>query len=173
MAERKIFTTQEAMKMSEKELRRRYSRLAYESRKRIEAIAKKGGSLYGANEFTKLLDAKGISKSELAKKLAFTSRFLAGNTTVARYEKARQEELKKLHESGFTFVDRNNLESFRNFMKEMRNAGALDGTYDSDAIAESFEDVERKGLDIEQIAMNFEDFGDRYKTWTEFAEQWL
>lgn len=173
MAKRKIYTVQDARKMSESQLRRQYSKLAYEARKRITSIEKAGGRLYGAGEFGTLSELGKISKSELAKKLAFASRFLAGNTTLTRYEKARERELKKLHESGFDFVNKQNLESFRQFMKEMRNAGALDGSYDSDAIAESFEDVERKGLDVEQIVMNFEDFGERYSTWSEFAEQWL
>ena len=173
MAETKIYTVQELKKMSEKQLRRMYSKLSYNARKRIDAVEKAGGRLYGAKEFGKLSDLGNLTKSELAKRLAFTSRFLAGNTTVSRYNKARAQELEKLHESGFTFVNAENLESFREYMKEMRNAGALDGTYDSDAIAESFEDVERKGLDIEQVAQNFADFGSRYDNFTEFKEEWL
>ena len=173
MADSKIYTVQELKKMSEKQLRRLYSKLSYNARKRIAEVEKAGGRLYGAKEFGKLSDFEKITKGELAKRLAFTSRFLAGNTTVARYNKARAQELEKLHESGFTFINENNLESFREYMKEMRNAGALDGTYDSDSVAESFEEIERKKLDVEQFAQNFMDFGDRYGTFTEFKEDWL
>ena len=167
MAERQIITSQKAMKMPEKDLRRQYSRLAYEARKRIETVAKKGGTLYGGQEFSKLSDLKGISKSDLAKKLAFTTRFLAGETTWKRYSESRARELETLQKSGFDFVNRQNLESFRNFMKEMRNAGALDGTYDSDKIAESFEDVERQNMDVEALAEKFEEVDGRYDNWAD------
>lgn len=173
MANSKIYTVQELKKMSEKQLRRMYSKLSYNARKRIESVEKAGGRLYGAKEFGKLSEQGKITKSELVKRLAFTSRFLAGNTTLARYNKARARELEKLHESGFTFIDENNLEAFREYMKEMRNAGALDGIYDSDSVAESFEEIERKNLDVEQFAQNFMDFGDRYETFMEFTEDWL
>ena len=172
MADSKIYTVQELKKMSEKQLRRIYSKLSYNARKRFEAVEKAGGKLYHGGITEKLSDLGDLTKGELAKNVAFLTRFLAGNTTVALYKKSRALELSTLHQSGFTFVNEENLESFRLFMKEMRNAGALDGTYDSDSVAESFEDVERKKLNAEELAEMFIENGGRYKTWEEFTSVW-
>ena len=174
MAKRsKIWTVQELKKMSVKDVRRMYSKMSYTARQRIAQVEKMGGKLYGESESTALSGMQGITKEQLIKKVAFLSRFLSGNTTWARYEESRKHELETLHQSGFTFVNRENLEAFRQFMAMMREAGALDGTYDSDEIAESFEDVEKKNLDVEQVAQAFEDFGGDFKTFKEFSDVWL
>lgn len=77
--------------------------------------------------------------------------------SVRKQQKVRKKALKTLHEHGYKFVNRKNWQQFGQFMEEARER-LLNSYYDSDAVADMFNDAQREKLSPKELQQRFEEY---------------
>lgn len=148
------------MTKPEKELRKEYSRLRSIARKRLERIAETKyvtSATYKYNAGVYIPLSAVSNKNELSALLASVIRFLTAKTgSLTGLKEATSGTIETLHESGYTWIDEENLRLFGDFMDYARNLmqGKL---LDSDRVAKMFRDANKR-KNIEQVKEHFEEW---------------
>lgn len=90
--------------------------------------------------------------------------------SVRKQQKARKQALKTLHKHGYKFVNRKNWQQFGQFMEEARER-LINSYYDSDAVAEMFNDAQREKLSPKELEKRFEEYVESEKKRMEYERR--
>jgi hypothetical protein len=156
--EDEVYTPDGAKSLLDKDLRKEYSRLRSIARKRLqrfEGTEWEDSQIFQQNEH-KFKPLKEISNErELRHLFSDVARFVTTETaSVSGLEKQRRLALESLNEHGYDFVDHNNFKKFVNFM-EFARAANINRMYDSDRLADFFQENERKFRSNTQMKIAF------------------
>lgn len=160
--DRNLYTPQGARELSDKELRKEYSRLRSIARKRLERFEGTEWTTsqiyrYNKEGFKPLKEI--TSDRELRHLFSDVARFVtAERGSVSGLERERRKAVKTLQERGYTFVTKKNFRKFGEFMEYVRTAN-LGRMLDSKRVADFYETTERKGYSNEQMR-------DAFKSWS-------
>lgn len=156
--EKEVYTPEGAKTLTDKELRKEYSRLRSIARKRLERFQGTEWTdtqIYRVNAgvFKPLDEIK--SDRELRHLLSGVARFVTSETgSVSGLEKQRKSAVKTLNDRGYDFVNKDNFRQFAEFMEYARVAN-LNRMYDSKRIAQFYEASEKKQLSSEELRKSF------------------
>lgn len=164
---------------TEKQLRREYRRLRDAARKRILRLEK--SEFYDSDvlkynsleKYKRLSDIK--SKNELKRLLSDVSRFVTAKTgSVSGLKERRKQQLRTLHEHGYTFVNKGNLREWGEFMQYLKarypyhpseTASVLEPAY------KEFKALRARDLTAAQVQTRFESWmKEQFPTATYFRE---
>jgi len=160
--DRNLYTPTGAKELSDKELRKEYSRLRSIARKRLERFEGTEWTTsqiykYNKEGFKPLKEI--TSDRELRHLFSDVARFVtAERGSVSGLERERRKAVKTLNERGYTFVTKENFRRFGEFMEYVRTSN-LGRMLDSKRVADFYETTERKGYSNEQMR-------DAFKSWS-------
>lgn len=161
-----VYTPIGAKQLSEKQMRKEYSRLRSIARKRLERFE---GTEWTDTQVYKL--NAGIYKPlkeiksdyELRHLLSTVARFVTSETgSVSGLERQRTEAIVTLNERGYDFVNRDNFREFAEFMEYARVANQ-NRLYDSKRIAEFYASTEKKNMSSEDLRKAFRSWSKKQK----------
>lgn len=141
------------------EMRAEYNRLRVLANSRLERFKTsefKKSQAYKENLGQYELTARHYKKAQLAKKLYQVSRFIgAEQGSIQGQRRIMKRTIARLHESGYDFINKNNIRQFMDFMEDMRiRAGGK--LLDSDRVAEVFGIAKEKGVDSKSLERDFD-----------------
>lgn len=164
--EKEIYTPEGAKTLSDKELRKEYSRLRSIARKRLERFE---GTEWTDTQVYKLnvgvyKPIKEItSNRELRHLFSSVARFVDAETSsTSGLEKQRATAVQTLNERGYEFVNKQNFRKFAEFM-EFARVSNLNKMYDSKRIAEFYEAAEKKRLSSKELRGAFHSWTKKQK----------
>lgn len=163
------------MTKPEKELRKEYSRLRSIARKRLERIAETkyvNSATYKYNAGVYIPLAAVSNKNELSALLSSVTRFLTAKTgSLTGLREATTGTIETLHESGYTWINEENLRLFGDFMDYARNLmqGKL---LDSDRVAKMFRDANKR-RNIDKVKEHFEEWYEKSASGYTSAEDYM
>lgn len=164
--EKEVYTPEGAKSLSNRQLRKEYSRLRSIARKRLERFE---GTEWTDTQVYKLnvgvyKPLKEIkSERELRHLLSTVARFVMSDTgSISGLEKQRQQSVETLNDRGYDFVTKDNFKQFAEFMEYARVAN-LNRMYDSKRIAEFYEATEKKHLSNEELRSAFRSWTKKQK----------
>lgn len=146
-------------KLTVKEMANEYNRLRGIANSRLERLGAsefKNVEAYKINKGKFEKTARTYTKPQLARKLYEVSRFVSAESSSVRgQQRIRNKTLKTLHKNGFSFVNKDNLKAFGDFMEDMRSrqGGRL---VDSDRVAEVYNIAREKGVTSETLSRDFD-----------------
>lgn len=156
----KYYTPQTVKKFSDVDLKNELNRLRaiankrvqrlglYEPRSEIYKTYKKGFRTYSSFK----------SRQGAQAELMRVSRFLAKKeSTITGFKETQQRTLTGLHEAGYTFVNKNNLAQFSDYMSTMLST-AYASIYGSDRIAEAYNVAEKSSVSLSELEQDFDKF---------------
>ena len=149
-----VYTPEGAKSLTERELRKEYSRLRSIARKRLERFEGTEWTdtqVYKLNvgQYKPLKEIK--SERELRHLFSQVARFVSSETgSVSGLEKQRNEAVQTLNERGYDFVTKDNFRKFAEFMEYARVAN-LNRMYDSKRIADFYAATEKKNMSNEEL----------------------
>lgn len=159
--DRNLYTPIGATELTDKELRKEYSRLRSIARKRLERFEGTEWTTsqiyrYNKEGFKPLKDIDtSRNNRELRHALSDVARFVtAERGSVSGLERERRKAVKTLQERGYTFITKKNFRKFGEFMEYAR-ASSLGRLYDSKRIADFYEATERRNLSSEDLRNAF------------------
>lgn len=156
--DKNLYTPTGAKELTDKELRKEYSRLRSIARKRLERFEGTEWTTsqiyqYNKEGFKPLKEIK--SDRELRYLLSDVARFItAERGSVSGLEKERRQAVKTLNERGYTFVNKKNFRKFAEFMEYVRTAN-LNRIFDSKRVADFYEATERENRSEEEMRSAF------------------
>jgi len=160
--EKEVYTPEGAKSISDKELRKEYSRLRSIARKRLERFEGTEWTdtqVYKLNvgEYKPLKEI--TSNRELRHLFSDVAKFVMADTgSVSGLEHQRKTAVQSLNERGYQFINKENFRKFADFMEYARISN-LNKLYDSKRIAEFYAASEKKKLSSEQLQ-------DSFRRWT-------
>lgn len=145
-----------------RQLRAMYNEAARQARSAYRVIEK----AYPGSEVVELhkgdfksfstISKAGLKKEFLAKELSSVERFLRSSASdLERYEMARQQTIDSFHDSGYDFVNNENLDALQEFMRDVRARGLVK-PYGSDQLVEAFNFSQKERMTPAQLAANIE-----------------
>ena len=146
--------------MSKKEARAEYARLRKIANRRLEALARNYPNSEIARRYRRgFKPLERFEKStRIFKKLYEVARYLNTATgSVSGQRAARKKQLETLHEHGYTFVNKKNLDEFNEFWREVRTHGTYSGAM-SEEIVELFGKAKKAKMDPQTVAKAFEKY---------------
>ena len=147
-------------KMTKREARAEYARLRKIANRRLEALMRNYPKSEVARRYRKGFQP--LSKEEkttrIYKKLYEVARYLnTASGSVTGQRTARKKQLETLHEHGYLFVNKRNLDQFNEFWRTVRAHGDA-RRYDSERVAVLFGKAKKKRLDPQAVARDFEKY---------------
>ena len=159
---RNVFTDSEA--------RSEYSRLRSAANSRLYRLEKAGFGDTAAFERAPLGGfpaASSLDKEELRNMLGEVGHFMSlSSTTVSGQKSAAAKMVSTMQEHGYTFINENNAQQFRRFMRAARQHYGDASKFDSERVVDAYE----RALDHPEIASP-EEVQEDFDKWTE-AEAW-
>lgn len=156
--EKDVYTPEGAKSLSDRELRKEYSRLRSIARKRLdrfEGTEWTDTQVYQMNVgvYKPLEEIK--TDRELRHIFSDVARFVMAETSsVSGLKKQRREAVKTLQDRGYKFVDKDNFRQFADFMEYARISN-LNKLYDSKRIADFYASTEKKNMSSEELRQQF------------------
>lgn len=156
--EKELYTPQGSKNLTDKELRKEYSRLRSIARKRLERFEGTEWTdtqIYrlNAGQYKPLKEI--TSDRELRHLFSDVARFVnAEVSSVSSLEKQREKGVQTLNERGYDFVNKQNYRQFAEFMEYARVSN-LNKMYDSKRIADFYEATEKKKMSNEELRKAF------------------
>ena len=152
LGDRKDYTPVKLAQYDEAILRKEYSRLRDIAQKRLNRMAKNWSwteaykqNVYAYNKLSAIHD-----KRTLVYKLSQLGRFVTAKTgSASGLASQRDAALKTLHEHGYTFVNKNNWESFSQFMAWAKDV-TISHMWDSERVADWWT-VHHIGRSVERV----------------------
>lgn len=149
-------------RMSERELRREYSRLRSVAKKSLERL-KAGGfektTAYKLNVNRYVTLANVRNKKDLVNRLSDLSRFVSSRAhTVSGMKAIQAERIETLQGSGYTWVNKTNIAEFGNFMNYLKQLFPKHPSADpqtASTLFSGYRALRRQGLDPEQMQAMF------------------
>ena len=109
-----------------------------------------------AGKYKKISDIK--DDTELAHLLTELHGFVTSSTsTVTGLKQQRNRTIETLHERGYTFINKNNLQQFGDFMEDLRQR-MIAFLFDSERLAALFAMAEKKGISPEALSDRFTEY---------------
>lgn len=147
-----------AYKKAEGEVRKEYDKLYREASRRLEALSRSENKTAQriAREYADIVVEQPTSKNQLVKSTIALEKFLSTKfSKVTNIYAAERKTLETLQKKGYSFITKNNLEGFGDFMEYMRNS------YDmrrggSGSIMEFLTERGKVGNNPEKLAQAFE-----------------
>ena len=161
-----VYTPEGAKSLTDKQLRKEYSRLRSIARKRLERFEGTEWTdtqVYKLNAgvYKPLKEIK--SERELRHLFSGVARFVISETgSVSGLEKQRTRAVDTLNDRGYDFVTKENFKEFAEFMEYARVAN-LNRMYDSKRIAEFYEATEKKNMSNEEMRKAFRSWTKKQK----------
>lgn len=155
---KETYTPEGLKNLTDKELRKEYSRLRSIARKRLERFV---GTEWTDSQVFRLNHGKYIplkeikTGRELRHLLTEVSRFvMSASGSVSGLEESRKKAIKSLNERGYDFIDTSNFKEFAEFMEYARVA-RQNRMFDSKRVADFYETAEERGLSAEEMKKVF------------------
>lgn len=161
-----IYTPEGAKNLTDKQLRKEYSRLRSIARKRLERF--EGTEWTDTQVFKQNVGVykplKEIKNDrELRHLFSDIANFVTASTgSVSGLEKQRERAVSTLNERGYDFVNKQNFRKFAEFMEYARVSN-LNRIYDSKRIADFYEATEKKDMSNEQLRGAFRSWTKKQK----------
>ena len=158
------YTPVKIKRMEEKELRRLYSKYRQIANKRADRLRRAGfGEFENAQKKFKKLSK--LSNKELQTAFADVNRYLRDERTkLKEFRRYTNEMIDTLQEHGYDFVNISNLKKFTDFMEwQKARQGANNRISTSPEAAEMFEQAEERGINIEFLKEEFDNFLENYR----------
>jgi hypothetical protein len=161
-----VYTPEGAKTLTDKQLRKEYSRLRSIARKRLERFEGTEWTdtqVYklNAGQYKPLKEIK--TDRELRHLLSDVARFVTADTgSVSGLEKQREKGVRTMQERGYDFVTKDNYRKFADFMEYARVAN-LNRLYDSKRIAQFYDWAEKKKLSGENLFKAFRSWSKNQK----------
>ena len=150
------------------QIRRLYSKQAYQARQRLGKIEQ----AYGPNaeivqrragDFRPLRELGDLNRQQIAQELASTQKFLAsGSSRVSEYGKVRENIIQSFQENGYDFVNESNLDDLYQFLEDAR-ASHLGSMYGADQMIETWHRAQKRGMTPEQLLGNIEYWAEKQR----------
>lgn len=147
-------------KASEADARKEYQRLRRAAEKRLNRLRNSEFSdidilQYRKNGFKPVSQIK--SMAQLGSALSDVKGFLdSRRTSITGLRRIQKETIATLHKNGYTFVTKDNLKAFGDFMEAARLKAQGKKLLASDRVAEMYEAAERKKIPPEQLLKDFD-----------------
>lgn len=161
MYEKEVYTPEGAKAISDRQLRKEYTRLRSIARKRLERFE---GTEWTDTQVYKLnvgvyKPLKQINTNrELRHLFSQVARFVMSETgSVSGLEKQREHAVESLNDRGYDFVSKDNFRKFAEFMEYARVSN-LNRMYDSKRIADFYAASEKKQLSNKELQ-------DAFRSW--------
>ena len=160
----KTLKPREIKRLSNKELRKEYSRQRAVANKRITNLKKRGLRPPHGTDFFPVM--KDLTNSEIEKQLADVGNFLRSERgTVAGESKFINNLINSIHNLGgeskaYSFIDHSNIYDFIDFMDDIRN-DVSSRYFDSGDAADVFNESERLNIPENVLREHFDDFVDK------------
>lgn len=149
----KTYRPNEARQLSDRELRREYARLRRVANKRLANLEKRDLGNWGERRFG---SARGMSSEYVEAALLEVSAWLREpRHTVRGAEQQMNAVIDSFKERGIDFVNRDNFRQFTDFMNGLREQYS-EKLFDSSDALEVFGNMERLGLDPEEVKNHFD-----------------
>lgn len=152
--------------MTEKEMRKEYSRLRKVANGRLRSLensewGKRSDTWrYYAGEFP---SGRGRSKAEIAHRLSSAYYFLSLKTgTVTGLREIRDKFLETMHAEGYTWVNKDNYYDFIEFMDTVKSYYDV-VTYDSDRAVDVFDVMTEAGFSADDLKDDFDWWFNNYR----------
>lgn len=145
--------------ITEAEMRKEYQRLRRVAEKRLERFKGtrfENSQTYLRNAGKYLPSSQIKDPRELSFKLYDLYKMLTAKSgSISGIRDIEKRTLETAHERGLTFLNKNNLQAFGEFMEESRVRG-LSRIYGSERVMELFATAQKKGLDPQSIFKEFQ-----------------
>lgn len=144
--------------LTDAEMRQEYSRLRAIANSRLERMEGTRYTNYqsyikNAGKYVPLSDIK--TRRELIYKLSEVQKFVSARTSsISGIRELERQTLETAHERGLTFLNKDNLHLFGEFMEEARAKGYAK-IYGSERVAELFGTASKKGLNPKEVYNDF------------------
>lgn len=144
--------------LTDAEMRQEYSRLRAIANSRLERMEGTRYTNYqsyikNVGKYVPLSDIK--TRRELIYKLSEVQKFVSARTSsISGIRELERQTLETAHERGLTFLNKDNLHLFGEFMEEARVKGYAK-IYGSERIAELFGTAAKKGLNPKEVYNDF------------------
>ena len=152
--------------MTEKEMRKEYSRLRKVARRRLRTLE---NSEWGKHSVTwrdyvgEFPAGRGRSKAEIAHRLSTAYYFLSLKTsTVSGIREIRDKFLETMHDEGYTWVNKDNYYDFIEFMDTVKSYYDT-VTYDSDRAVDVFDVMTDAGFSADDLKDDFDWWFENYR----------
>ena len=152
--------------MTEKEMRKEYSRLRKVASGRLRTLE---NSEWGKHSVTwrdyvgEFPAGRGRSKAEIAHRLSTAYYFLSLKTsTVSGIREIRDKFLETMHDEGYTWVNKDNYYDFIEFMETVKSYYDV-VTYDSDRAVDVFDVMTEAGFSADDLKNDFDWWFENYR----------
>lgn len=144
--------------LTDREIRREYTRLRNIANKRIKALSKSEFTdtrIYQLNK-EGFPSIKKLTQRMMVSYLAQLASFVtAKSSSVTGLRELQKQTIETLHEHGYTWVNKSNLKEFGDFMEQMRDKN-IQKMYSSETIAEVWHAVKKHGVSTDDVRANFD-----------------
>lgn len=147
--------------LTEKEIRKEYSRLRSTAQKRLQRLQKAGDEyeLYYKNWMTSFQSIKELGgKTNIIFALSRVGRFLQGPTTIKEAKADIKKRLSELSSYGFHGLSGSNLLDFYKFMNTIEDDIFKDVYIASDKVIEYYENMRQAGKSRDEIISQFREW---------------
>lgn len=143
--------------MSAGDIRSAYVKMRKAANQRLKRMEKAGLGTMGSYRFPKVRD---LSERQMAEQLAEASRYMRDpRHTVPGERRFMKEELGKLHDMGYDWINESNFYEFTDFMDDLREQYG-NKAFDSGDAADVFNNAQKIGIDPDVVKENFDYFAE-------------
>lgn len=164
--ERYITPLEILVTMTEKEMRKEYSRLRKVANGRLRTLK---NSEIGRRSYTwrryedEFQSARGKSKAEIAHRLSNVYYFLSlQESSVSGLKKMRDAFIESMHDSGYTWINKDNYYDFIEFMETVKAYYDV-VSYDSDRAVDVFDVMTQAGFSTGDLKNDFDWWFENYR----------
>ena len=152
--------------MTEKEMRKEYSRLRKVANRRLKTlsnseIGKRSNTWkFYMNEFP---SGRGKSSAEIAHRLSSAYYFLSlKSSSVTGLREMRNDFIESMHDQGYTWINKENYFDFIDFMETVKSYYDV-VTYDSDRAVDVFDVMTEAGFSADDLKNDFDWWFENYR----------
>ena len=152
--------------MTEKEMRKEYSRLRKVANRRLKTLSNSEIGMrsntwkFYMNEFP---SARGKGKAEIAHRLSSAYYFLSlKSSSVTGLREMRNDFIESMHDQGYTWINKENYFDFIDFMETVKSYYDV-VTYDSDRAVDVFDVMTEAGFSADDLKDDFDWWFNNYR----------
>lgn len=143
--------------MQPADIRSAYVKMRKAANQRLTRMEKAGLGTMGSYRFPKVRD---LTESQMAAELAEASRYMRDpRHTVPGERRFMKDELDKLHDMGYDWINESNFYEFTDFMDDLREQYG-NKAFDSGDAADVFNNAQKIGIDPDVVKENFDYFAE-------------
>lgn len=143
--------------MGAKAVQAAYAKMRKAANQRLTRMEKAGLGTQGSFRFPKVRD---LSEQEMRTQLAEASRYMRDpRHTIPGERRFMRDELEKLHDMGYDYINESNFYDFTAYMEELREEYG-NKAFDSGDAADVFNNSQKIGIDPKIVKENFDYFAE-------------